>query len=124
MSFRSTLGKVLFLNLLFVLGQSCASPGREDANNNTNASTEQSVTAQPERMADEEPAPEIDPTVLDRLRTEKWSGDLDGLIQRRYIRALVLYNKTSFFYDGPQPRGVSYESLKELERCLNRKLNT
>ena len=124
MSFRSTLGKVLFLNLLFVLGQSCASPGREDANNNTNASTEQSVTAQPERMADEEPAPEIDPTVLDRLRTEKWSGDLDGLIQRRYIRALVLYNKTSFFYDGPQPRGVSYESLKEFERFLNRKLDT
>jgi membrane-bound lytic murein transglycosylase MltF len=46
------------------------------------------------------------------------------LVERRYIRALVLYNKTSFFYDGPQPRGLSYEALKEFEKFLNAKLNT
>src|SRR5215212_2539819 len=45
---------------------------------------------------------DIDPSLLDRLKNERWTGDLDGLRDRRYIRALVLYNKTNFFYDGPQ----------------------
>jgi membrane-bound lytic murein transglycosylase MltF len=45
-------------------------------------------------------------------------------VQRRYIRALVLYNKTNFFYDGPQPHGVTYEALKEFEKFLNTKLKT
>src|SRR5262249_3920511 len=44
--------------------------------------------------------------------------------ERRYIRALVLYNKTNFFYDGPQPRGITYEALKEFEKFLNKKLDT
>src|SRR5580765_180461 len=68
-----------------------------------------------EQPSVEEPSPphEIDATVLDRLRNETWKGDLDGLVERRYIRALVLYNRTSFFYDGPQPRGMSYEALRE-----------
>jgi len=71
------------------------------------------------------PAPaEIDPTVLDRLKNEAWHGDLAGIVQRRYIRVLVSYNKTNFFYDGPQPRGVTYESLREFEKFLNAKLHT
>jgi membrane-bound lytic murein transglycosylase MltF len=44
--------------------------------------------------------------------------------ERRYIRALVLYNKTNFFFDGAQPRGVTYEMLKEFEKFLNTKLDT
>src|SRR5262245_48028460 len=70
-------------------------------------------------------APEsIDPSLLERLKNEHWTGDLDGLRARRYLRALVLYNKTNFFYDGPQPRGITYEGLKEFEKFLNTKLNT
>lgn len=49
---------------------------------------------------------------------------IDGMLERRYIRALVLYNKTNFFYDGPQARGITYEALKEFEKFLNAKLNT
>ena len=71
-----------------------------------------------------EPEPVYDVEFLNRLRTEKWKGDVDELVQRRFIRALVLYNKTSFFYDGPQPRGISYEALKEFEKFLNTKLKT
>lgn len=43
---------------------------------------------------------------------------------RRYIRALVTYNKSYYFYDGAQPRGISYETLKEFENFLNQKLGT
>jgi membrane-bound lytic murein transglycosylase MltF len=75
-------------------------------------------------VQDEAKIEEIDSSLLARLRNEKWNGDIEGLVERRYIRALVLYSKTGFFYDGPQPRGVSYEALKEFEKFLNKKLNT
>jgi len=83
----------------------------------------QQVAEQPKAQASETPET-IDPTLLERLKTEKWTGDIDKMRERRYIRALVLYNKTNFFYDGPQPRGITYEALKEFEKFLNTKLST
>jgi len=97
----------------------CSSPTRTTDTNTTALPEQQDVAA-----AADAPPTEIDPSVLERLKSEKWSGDIDGLKQRRYIRALVLYNKTNFFYDGPQPHGVTYEALKEFEKFLNAKLNT
>src|SRR5215471_2554916 len=87
------------------------------------SSTPQPVAEQPKPQATEA-AETIDPTLLDRLKNEHWTGDIDKLRQRRYIRTLVLYNKTNFFYDGPQARGITYEALKEFEKFLNAKLNT
>jgi membrane-bound lytic murein transglycosylase MltF len=78
---------------------------------------------QPQARAAETPET-IDPSLLERLKSEHFTGDIDQMRQRRYIRALVLYNKTNFFYDGPQPRGITYEALKEFEKFLNTKLNT
>ncbi len=91
-----------------------------------NATADNSASAVPANTATDPPAPEpvYDVEFLNRLRTEKWTGDLDGMVERRFIRALVLYNKTSFFYDGPQPRGISYEALKEFEKFINQKLKT
>ena len=73
--------------------------------------------------ADAQPEP-VDPSLLERVKRERWAGDLDRMAERRYIRALVTYNRTYYFYDGAEPRGVSYESLKEFEKFLNRKLGT
>jgi membrane-bound lytic murein transglycosylase MltF len=56
--------------------------------------------------------------------SERWSGDLDGMIKRRKIRALVVYNKSGFFYDKGQPRGISYEALRELETVVNKKFKS
>jgi membrane-bound lytic murein transglycosylase MltF len=81
-------------------------------------------TAAPTPSQISEPSESIDPSLLERIKNERWTGDLDGMRERRYIRALVLYDKTNFFYDGPQPRGIAYEALKEFEKFLNRKLNT
>ena len=55
---------------------------------------------------------------------ESWTGDLDGMIERRKIRALVVYSKSAFFYDKGQPRGISYEALRELETVVNKKFKT
>jgi len=55
---------------------------------------------------------------------EHWTGDLDGMIKRRKIRALVVYSKSGFFYDQGRPQGIFFEALQEFERTLNRELKT
>ncbi len=54
---------------------------------------------------------------------QPWKGDLDEMIRRRLIRTLVVYNKTTYFVDKGQPRGVAYDAMKEFESVLNKKLN-
>jgi membrane-bound lytic murein transglycosylase MltF len=49
-----------------------------------------------------------------------WTGDLDGMIQRRVVRMLVIYSKTSYFLDNAQQRGATYDMGMELEKWLNR----
>src|SRR5262245_27774321 len=44
--------------------------------------------------------------------------------QRRAIRALDPYSKTFFFFDGAQPRGITYEALKTFEDFVNEKFKT
>jgi len=58
---------------------------------------------------------------LDRLH-EAWFGDLDGMIEREIIRALVPLSKTFYFMDGPVQRGVSYEGMISFEAQLNEAL--
>jgi membrane-bound lytic murein transglycosylase MltF len=55
---------------------------------------------------------------------DRWTGDLDGMIERRKIRALVIYSKSGFFYDKGQPRGISCEALRDLETIVNKKFKT
>jgi membrane-bound lytic murein transglycosylase MltF len=40
------------------------------------------------------------------------TGDLDAMLERGYIRVLVPYNKTFFFYEGARPRGLAYEFME------------
>jgi membrane-bound lytic murein transglycosylase MltF len=49
----------------------------------------------------------------------QWTGDLDEMVERGYLRALVSYSKTHYFLDGAQQRGLSYEALQEFEKFLN-----
>ena len=90
--------------------------------------TESASNSQPAQspQTEESPIPveNTDEGLMDTVRNERWTGDIDGMTKRRYIRALVMYNKTNFFYDGPQTRGVSYDALTEFEKFLNKKLQT
>lgn len=51
--------------------------------------------------------------------SEQWTGDLDGMIERGRIRALVPYNRTSYFIDGTKRAGVTYEALQMFEKHFN-----
>ena len=53
---------------------------------------------------------------------EQWTGDLDGMQKRNYIRALVPYSKTFYFLDGADQRGLTYELLNEFEKYINNRL--
>ncbi len=52
----------------------------------------------------------------------KWTGDLDGMIERRFIRVLTTYSKTSFFIDQGTPRGLVPDAFKLFEDDLNKRL--
>lgn len=59
-----------------------------------------------------------------RGRVDKvFTGDLDGLIKQRVIRAGVPFNRTFYFVDEGRPRGLSYELMTLFEEKLNEKLN-
>jgi len=109
-------GGLTWLALLIVLG--CA-PAKEPSD----ASSPDSATA---AAADsgllhvEEPLP---PEVLAGA-AKPWTGDFDGMVKRRVIRALVVYNRTQYFFDGLRPRGISYDALVEFENGLNEALKT
>jgi len=51
-----------------------------------------------------------------------WKGDLDGMIQRRFIRVLVTPSRTSFFIDRGSRFGLTFEAMQEFETQLNRRL--
>ncbi|MCU0580464.1 MAG: lytic transglycosylase F, partial [Desulfobacterota bacterium] len=56
------------------------------------------------------------------MADKKWTGDLDGMIKRRQIRALVPYSKTFYFIDRGTQRGLAYEALRLAEDDLNKAL--
>ena len=55
---------------------------------------------------------------------EAWSGDLDGIVQRRYIRMLVTFSKTNYFTDRGDQHGATYEAGKAFEQFVNAHLKT
>lgn len=69
------------------------------------------------------------PRSLDELLPEKlellvrpWRGDLDGMIERRVIRVLVVSGSPQFFYFKGKPRGLVSELLALFQRDLNSSL--
>jgi membrane-bound lytic murein transglycosylase MltF len=58
-----------------------------------------------------------------QVRAAPHKGDIDEMDKRRVVRALVNFNKTSFFFDNGRPRGMSYDALMDFEKFLNRKLH-
>ena len=61
------------------------------------------------------------PEVFSAL-TSPWSGDLDGMAERRIVRTLVVAGGPQFFYYRGKPRGVVAELLVLLQKDLNKGL--
>jgi membrane-bound lytic murein transglycosylase MltF len=60
-----------------------------------------------------------------RLAMDKpFTGDFDEMVKRRSIRVGVTFNRTHYFVDKGQERGITYESLKLFEKQLNEERKT
>ncbi len=53
-----------------------------------------------------------------------WTGDLDGMVERRIIRALVAPSRTSYWVNGARQTGAEYELLKAFQEDLNSRYQT
>jgi len=60
----------------------------------------------------------IDPAEMQK----PWSGDLNGMIERRVIRVLTVNSKTIYFVDRGVERGTVVDFGRLLENDLNKKL--
>ena len=60
-----------------------------------------------------------------RLAMDKpFTDDFDAMVKRRLIRVGVTFNRTHYFIDQGQERGITYEALKSFENDLNTELKT
>ena len=55
---------------------------------------------------------------------QPFTGDFDAMVKRRFIRVGVTFNRTHYFIDRGQERGLTYEALKSFENDLNADLKT
>lgn len=73
-------------------------------------------------------AAETAPSALDEVAATEnlvlrpWTGDFDGMVERRLVRVLVTYSKTHYFVDRGTQRGLTYEFGRMFEDELNRRL--
>ena len=107
----------------------CSGPTNEATPGTPPAATPAAPPVTPP-VADDAPLPAT-PSPYDalpesaRLLMDKpFTGDLDAMIARRLIRVAVTFNRTHYFVDRGQERGLTYESLKLLENDLNQDLKT
>jgi len=60
---------------------------------------------------------------IDLAKVQKlWTGDLDGMIERRVIRVLTVNSKSIYFLDKGVQRGIAVEAVRLFEEELNKKL--
>ena len=80
--------------------------------------------------ADEAPIPptaspyDALPDVVRLAMDKPFTGDFDEMVKRRQIRVGVTYNRTHYFIDKGQERGLTFESSRNLEDELNQQLKT
>jgi len=53
-----------------------------------------------------------------------FAGDLEAMVERGLIRLLIPYNRSFFYFDGAEPKGISYESARLFDQFLKKKLGT
>lgn len=113
--------RALLLLASFALGCSEA----RVADTDTEAPPGGMESAAPESLEAAEAAPTVadeeDPW-LRLQRVARWTGDLDGMAERGFVRLLTVHGPTLYFVDGARERGLIAEFAPALEKFLNRRL--
>ena len=66
------------------------------------------------------------PAEVRQLPTENkpWTGDFDGMVERRLIRVLVPYSRTLYYNDKGRERGITADAVRDFEQYLKLKHKT
>ena len=131
---RVTLQQLLFVVLVssFVLGSlSCSkkeppAPAKAEAPQSAVSATPPPAEASliPPEGVSEASAEAPNSKLVLPVSFERRTGDLDVMLKERKLRALVLLNPFSFFYDNGKPHGLVFDALDEFERYVNKKYKT
>ncbi len=105
------------LFLLLLTGAASCSGRQEPA---APPATTQAGAQNPETASPYDALPEAYRLLVDK----PFTGDFDEMVKRRMIRVAVTFNRTHYFIDKGQERGITYESLKLFENDLNADLKT
>ena len=112
------------LVFLFVAAVTACSGEKESAPATPTATTPAAASADDAPIpATPSPYDALPPAVRDMV-DKPFTGDLNEMIKRRSIRAGVTFNRTHYFIDHGEERGLTFESLKNFETELNRRLKT
>ncbi len=65
--------------------------------------------------------PQPDDPWLQIRHVDRWTGDLDGMVERGFIRFLVVHSKTYYFFDGAREWGALAEFRSAFEQFINKK---
>ena len=87
----------------------------------TQASLEEAAAAQPAVGGSTAPRPELTDLGMAFFRPlyQPWTGDLEGMLQRRVIRVLVVPTRTQYWIHDGRPLGIEYERVHAFEAWLN-----
>ena len=58
------------------------------------------------------------------VHNRPWTGDFDGMLERRMIRVLVPYSRTLYYNDKGRERGLTADAVREFEQYINLKHKT
>jgi membrane-bound lytic murein transglycosylase MltF len=111
---RITVGRVGWLMAVLLVTIGCGEAATESSTEATTNPSAESLAAEGPRL--------YDSFESELFTSEEWVGDLDGMVERGYVRALVVYTLGQYFLDGVTQRGATYEALVGFEDFLNQRL--
>jgi membrane-bound lytic murein transglycosylase MltF len=121
MPFRLT----MILTIVTLVGSAaCSRPKTNESPATTQASPAATVANADAPIPDTASPYDALPEGLRLSIEQPFKGDLDEMVKRRLIRVAVTFNRTHYFLDKGQQRGLTYEALKLFEDELNADLKT
>ena len=82
--------------------------------------TEAAPASQPpaQQSAEAEEAPDAKSEIIDHV-LEAWTGDLDGMVERGFVRLLTAHNPLYLSYDGIDQRGLAVDLARAFQKHLS-----
>lgn len=78
--------------------------------------------AQAQTSSQTQHTPTIEPAARRlEIQEKSWTGDFNGMLERRLIRVLVPYSRSLYFNDKGRERGITADNVRDFERWINKK---